>query len=125
MKKFLKGASEIILAPAIVGGAAALALYLLGTVPGYLPSPQEGFKEYSTVEEAEAELGIDVIIPTYFPGYLSWPPASIRGQAKPVSIAQTIFLSQEQRTEVLLVSQIAMICRYLYPGLKPSLRRFR
>ncbi len=107
----------MILAPVMVVGAMALALYLLGAVPGHLQSPTGGIEEYSSLEEAESELGFDIAVPSYFPSYLSWPPAEIRGQLEPVPMAQTLFLASDRGSEALLVSQIVSSGQDLPPVL--------
>jgi hypothetical protein len=106
MARFLKGAPTVVLVPVAVVGTAALALFLLGVVPGYVQGPSEGISEYDSMEEAESRLGFDIVVPSYFPDYLAWPPAEVRGQLQPIPMAQTLFLSSDDRAEVLLISQI-------------------
>ena len=77
----------------------AMALWILNLVPGYVaallaptPTPPPSLTErldYPTIEAAEVDLQVKVVTPVYFPSYLVWPPASIRGQrdyAKVVSL---------------------------------------
>lgn len=106
MARFLKGAPTIVLVPVAAVGTAALALFLLGIVPGYVQGPSEGNREYDSIEEAESRLGFDIVVPSYFPDYLAWPPAEVRGQLQPIPMAQTLFLSSDDRAEVLLISQV-------------------
>jgi hypothetical protein len=106
MVRFPKKVPGIILVPVVVVGMMALALYLLGMVPAYLQSPAGGVKEYDSIEEAAWELGFEIVVPAYFPGYLSWPSAKIQGQLEPVPMTQILFLSSDQRTEALLIYQI-------------------
>ncbi len=103
---FLKGAPTIVLVPVLVVGVSALALFIMGIVPGYVQGPSEGIREYDSIEEAESRLGFDIVVPSYFPDYLAWPPAEVRGQLQPIPMAQTLFLSSDDRAEVLLISQI-------------------
>ncbi len=73
--------------------AAAVALRLLNGLPAYLgsllaPPPPAPLAlterlEYPTIEAAEQELGVRVSTPSYFPSYIRWPPAAIRGQREP------------------------------------------
>lgn len=106
MVKYVKGFSWTILAPLLMVSTVALALYILGTIPGHIASSERGIKEYNSVEDAESKLGFDIAIPAYFPNYLSWPPASIRGQVEPVLMSQMIFFSSDHHTEDLVITQV-------------------
>jgi len=102
--KILKEMPRLMIAPFVVG-LMALTLYLLGMVPAILQNPA-GVREYSNLEQAEAELGFEVVIPAYFPSYLFWPPVKILGQLEPTPMAQVLFLASDQHTETLLIYQI-------------------
>ncbi|MFH1169680.1 MAG: hypothetical protein V1691_03185 [Chloroflexota bacterium] len=103
MTSILREAREILLLPLVVG-VMALCLYLLGMVPAQLQSQVVGVRQYSSLEAAQSDLGFAIAMPAYFPSYLSWPPASIRGEFEPVLSVQTTFLSPEH-APVLVVSQ--------------------
>jgi len=105
MASRLKEVPLLILAPALVAGVAALALYLLGLVPGYLQPPENGPRDYASIAEAEADLGMSIILPAYFPSYLAYPPAEIRGQREPLPSAQLTFHGQYGDTPVLIITQ--------------------
>ena len=102
--KIMKEIPRLLIAPLVVG-LMALTLYLLGMVPSLLQNPA-GVREYSNLEKAEAELGFEVVIPAYFPSYLSWPPTEILGQLEPTPMVQVLFLASDQSTETLLIYQI-------------------
>lgn len=104
--RFLKDTPSLILVPVLVVGISTLVLFLLGIIPGYIQIPPGGNREYASVEEAEAKLGFDIVIPSYFPSYLSWPPEEVRAQLQPVPMSQLLFLSSEDKTEALLICQI-------------------
>jgi len=106
MVRVLREIPKLILAPLLIVGLIALALYLLGIVPGYLQSPVGGVEEYDSIEEAESELGLEILIPAYFPSYLSWPPAKIQGQLEPIPMTQVLFLDSDRHTSALLIYQI-------------------
>jgi len=106
--RFLKEFPGIILAPVILLGAVALSLYLLGMLQDYLHPPEHGPREYASIEEAEAVLGFPVTVPTYFPSYISWPPAEIRGQLLPVPRVETVYHSQ-YGTKIMVITQIASV----------------
>ncbi len=104
--RFLKAVPQLIATPALVLGGVALALYLLGNVPGYIYTPEHGPREYASIEEAEADLGFEVVTPRYFPSYLAWPPAEIRGQHEPTPRVQVLFLSYYGGSRVMVISQV-------------------
>ncbi len=106
MINFLKACPKIILAPLILIGTAAFSLYLLGMVQDYLHPPEHGPREYASIEEAEADLGFQITVPTYFPSYISWPPAEITGQLLPVPQVETVYHSQ-YGAKILVITQIA------------------
>ncbi|MFC1987563.1 hypothetical protein ACFLVH_03350 [Chloroflexota bacterium] len=103
--RFLKEVPRLMLAPIVVG-MVALLLYLSGMVPAYLQGVT-GIKAYNSIEAAESELGFEILVPAYFPSYLAWPPAEIRGQLEPFPMVQMLFLSYDQHTETLLIYQMA------------------
>ena len=106
MVRFFKAVPRLILTPALVLGAVVLVLYLLGIAPDYIQTPEYGPREYHSMQEAESDLGFEIATPSYFPSYLSWPPARIYGQREPSPMVQTLFLSQGG-SETLLIYQIA------------------
>lgn len=106
MISFLKAFPKIVLAPLVLIGTAALSLYLLGLAQDYLSPPEHGPREYTSIEEAEADLGFPVTVPTYFPSYISWPPAEITGQLLPVPRVETVYNSP-YGAKVLVITQIA------------------
>ncbi|HZK67481.1 MAG TPA: hypothetical protein VFD42_08075 [Chloroflexota bacterium] len=84
--------------------AAVLTLRLLDALPAYWQSwttPRSAPPvlaerlEYATIEEAERGLEVRIALPSYFPSYLRWPPATIRGQPEPVKVASLLFLSSQ------------------------------
>jgi hypothetical protein len=106
MINFLKASPKIILAPLVLIGTAALGLYLLGLVQDYLHPPEHGPREYTSIEAAEADLGFQINVPTYFPSYIAWPPARITGQLLPVPQVETDYHSL-YGAKVLVILQIA------------------
>ncbi len=53
--------------------------------------------DFSTIEQAEEDLDLKVLTPSYFPSNLTWPPASIRGQREPVRVVSLLFHSSDGR----------------------------
>ncbi len=103
-KGLIKETTDILLAPVVVG-IVALALFFLGTLPAHLQKPA-GVTDYETIEAAQSELGFKVLLPTYFPNYLAWPPARVQGQTTPVPAIELDFLSSVQQTDTLALLQI-------------------
>lgn len=102
MKEF----RQVVLAPVLVVSIAALLLFVLGRVPAYLPGAEPAVREYNSIEEAASELGFDIVVPVYFPSYLTWPADKIQGQTKPFPMVQMSFLASDRHTEILLISQM-------------------
>ncbi len=50
-------------------------------------TPVTRIVNFETFEEAEKKLGVAILIPAYFPDYLTWPPASIYAQQDPLTIS--------------------------------------
>ncbi len=83
--------------------AAVLLLRLLNALPTYWESLTSSPRsapmllaerlEYGSIEEAEADLGVKVLTPAFFPSYLQWPPASVRGQREPARVVSLLFTS--------------------------------
>lgn len=95
---------KIVFSIAVVMLWITISLYLLKKVPSYLK--ESGEKFYSTVEEAEYSLGLEIPLPSYFPDYLIWPPSEIkvvRNSNITISIA---FLSRSSSGPTLLINQI-------------------
>ena len=109
MKEF----RQVILAPVLVVGLAALLLHGLDMLPAYLPGSAPVVKEYGTLEEAASELGFNIVVPVYFPSYLAWPPAKVQVQLQPFPMVRMTFLSSNQNTEILLIYQMVSDSRGL------------
>ncbi|HEX9017525.1 MAG TPA: hypothetical protein VF960_16140 [Chloroflexota bacterium] len=93
----------------------AIGLRLLNGVPGYVayltagPTPVPNVLDerlsFPSVEAAQKDLGVKVWVPFYFPSYLSWPPATVRGQREPVKVVSLLVLSTE-REQALQVREV-------------------
>jgi hypothetical protein len=62
----------------LVLGGAALALATLDAVPTWLHGEPRGVRRAMTVEDAERRLQAKVLLPSYFPDTLRWPPTTVR-----------------------------------------------
>lgn len=60
-----------------VVGAAAVGLGALGALPGFVAG-DAGVARLASIDAAEGLLGARVLLPSYFPARIRWPPAEIR-----------------------------------------------
>ena len=103
----MKNFKQIVIAPTLVVAISAVVLFFIGQAPPHLPGYTPAPKQFDSVEQASSELGIDVKTPVYFPNYLTWPPAEIKGQIKPFTMVELAFNSSDELNIILLVYQIA------------------
>ncbi len=89
----------------LVVAVVAVALRLLNLVPAHIKAQTEA-REYATVEQVESALGIKVILPAYFPDYLSWPAYQITVRRRPAIDIRLHFLSRDGSREALSISEI-------------------
>jgi hypothetical protein len=101
---FLREMSKIVLSITILMCVVLISLYVLKKVPAYIQKSEQ--KSYSTVEEAEYSLGFRILLPSYFPDYLIWPPKEIRVVRKPSLIITLVFTSQGDGKPSLVIHEI-------------------
>lgn len=65
--------------------AAGAILAMLKGVPGHIQPLKKNVVFYQSIEDAEKELDMDIMVPSYFPDSLAWPPAGIRLEKEPRS----------------------------------------
>ena len=63
---------------ALVLGGAAFALVGLDSMPTWLHGQPRGVRRATSVEEVERRLQSRVLLPSYFPDSLRWPPSLVR-----------------------------------------------
>ncbi len=105
VKAFLRASPMSVLAPIISVGIVALCISLLGVLQDNISPPEHGLKLYDDIETAQTQLGFEITVPRYFPSYLSWPPAEIKGQLLPFTGVETVYNSQYGE-KTLVISQI-------------------
>jgi hypothetical protein len=82
------------------------ALKLLNWIPTV--AQKEILHSYKDIEEAKAELSLrDVLIPSYFPEKLRWPPSAILAQGKPFPAVIMEFFEAGNRETALVITQTA------------------
>ncbi len=84
--------------------AVAVSLNLLNWVPTVFQ--KDGVRKYKTIEAAKSELKLDdLLLPSYFPQYLIWPPSEILGRRRPTKMVLMHFINYEKKDTVLSVMQ--------------------
>jgi hypothetical protein len=84
--------------------ATVLLLKLLNWVP--LNIHYEGMKRYKDIEDARTALKLKkVLLPSYFPQYLEWPPAEIFAQKEPFVTVLMHFTRRDNGETVLAIRQ--------------------
>ena len=71
----------------LVMGAAAAVLAASDRVPALLAGATHGARVYRTVPEAEAALGARLLVPSYYPDTLGWPPSRVEVAPGPPAVA--------------------------------------
>ncbi len=85
-------------------GILAGGLKLLNWIP--LAAQRDLLRKYNDVQEVKTELGIrEIIVPSYFPQSLSWPPSAIFAQRRPYPAVVMEFTRIGTRDTVLVISQ--------------------
>lgn len=83
-------------------GALILGIKILGWLP--LAIDDKGLRHYKSIEEAQESVGIrEVLLPTYFPQRLKWPPSEIFGAKIP---SPSILMHFKDRESGLIVLSI-------------------
>jgi hypothetical protein len=89
---------------AVMVAATVFILKLLNWVP--LSIESGGIRQYRTIEDVQRDLGIrKVLLPSYFPQHLSWPPSEIYAQNKPYPLVIMYFTDENSGKVVLAISQ--------------------
>src|SRR5512139_119202 len=107
IKKTLRGLLVLIIAAGIV-------LSLLAIAKKVPSLKQQGFiTQYVSVEEVKRVLELDrVLVPTYFPEGVAWPPTVILAQKKPYEAVIMEFRKPEKAETTLVIVQSSLQGRY-------------
>lgn len=85
-------------------GLLAGGLKLINWIP--LAAQGDLLRRYPDIQEVKTGLGIrDIVIPSYFPQSLNWPPSAILAQGKPYPAVVMEFEQIGTRDTVLVISQ--------------------
>jgi hypothetical protein len=90
----------------VLGGAAA-ALAALDAVPTWLHGQPRGVRRAGSVEEAERRVQARVLLPSYFPDTLRWPPATVRFTRDEGGAVALAFDGRDGAPALLLVQNVA------------------
>ena len=100
MSKKRTGLFPFILAVMII----IVVLKVLNWVPSVLE--KGGLRQYAGVDEARAALNMkDILVPSYFPQQIVWPPSAVLAQTKPYPAIVMKFTRANKRDTALVVSQ--------------------
>ena len=61
---------------------------------------------FNAVEEAEYKLRIKLLLPAYFPDYISWPPAETQAQQRPYRMVSLSFRDRRNQDLMMTIHQV-------------------
>jgi hypothetical protein len=102
----------------VVLAVTAVSLAALDALPRWLRGEDRHVRRYPTVEAAERRLATHVLLPTYFPQTLRWPPSSIRVDPLPPATVALAFDGADGRPAMVLYQSPRAGSR-LSPRLRP------
>ncbi len=88
----------------VLSGLVILSLFAVNWLPTLR---EEGFaRQYDSIEEAKRALKLEkVVVPTFFPEGITWPPAFILAQKKPFQAVVMEFKATQERDTALIIIQ--------------------
>ncbi len=100
-----EGARALLTLTLVLGGTAA-ALATLDAMPTWMHGQPRGVRRAATVEEAERRLQARVLVPSYFPDTLRWPPSTVRFVREDGGSVALDFLGKDGSPALLLVQTV-------------------
>jgi hypothetical protein len=100
-----EGARALLTLTLVLGGTAA-ALATLDAMPTWMHGQPRGVRRAATVEEVERRLQARVLVPSYFPDTLRWPPFSVRFAREDGGSVALEFLGKDGSPALLLVQTV-------------------
>jgi hypothetical protein len=91
----------------LVLGGAAVALATLDAMPTWLHGQPRGVRKAASIEEAERRVQGRVLLPSYFPDTLRWPPAGVRFTREEGGAVAMSFDAREGGAALLLAQTVA------------------
>lgn len=101
---------SLLAAPLLLAALAAGLLRLLDGVPERIEG--SAVQQFASVEQAQSRLGIDIVLPPYFPDYYSWPPRIIEATSRPSTTVKLVFTARHSGVDSL----------WLYEAISPDAR---
>jgi hypothetical protein len=95
----VREAAGIVISLTLVVALAALALRALDALPQVLTGERQGVVRLASIEGAERALQTPLLLPTFFPDSLRWPPAAIKFYAGPPPTVALTFASRTDASE--------------------------
>ena len=90
----------------LVLGGAALTLVGLDAMPTWLHGQPRGVRRAASVEEAERRVQSRVLLPSYFPDSLRWPPSRVRFTREDGGAVALDFLGADGAPALLLAQNV-------------------
>ena len=86
---------------------AVLTVSVLALLDRFISSAGPGFaRKFATVEDARRSIGAsELLVPSYFPEGISWPPSLIVAQQRPFRAAVMEFANPESKQTMLVIEQ--------------------
>jgi len=91
----------------LVLGVAAVTLLGLDAMPTWLHGQPRGVRRAASVEEAERRVQARVLLPSYFPDTLQWPPGTVRFTREDGGAVALDFKGQDGAPALLLAQTVA------------------
>jgi hypothetical protein len=80
------------------------AMMLLNKLPGLIQRPS--VQSFDTIEDAEQQTGLTILVPSYFPDDFSWPAATIEVMQRPALAVYMVFKSRKSGADSLWIYEI-------------------
>jgi hypothetical protein len=91
----------------LVLGGATMALVVLDAMPTWLHGQPRGVRRAASVEDAERRVQSRVLLPSYFPDTLRWPPSDVRFTRDEGGSVALTFLDKEGAVALVLAQTLA------------------
>jgi hypothetical protein len=92
---------------ALVLGGATMALVALDAMPAWLHGQPRGVRRAASVEDAERRVQSRILLPSYFPDTLRWPPGEVRFTRDEGGAVALTFQGQDGAPALVLAQTVA------------------
>lgn len=101
----MKELSKIFISLMLIMGLVTGTLVILNAVPPLIHKDQ-AIQTFDTIEEAEYKLGVRLLLPAYFPDYISWPPTKTQVQQRPYRMVSLSFQGRRNQDLMMTIHQV-------------------